>query len=115
MKRAGEILEEMRGPGRGARDKIPDVYAGFAAIDHAVMNDGALTKKTKQLIALAISVSRECDGCIASHARAAWRAGATEDEVAEALGVVIQMDGGPATTWGPRAFAVFREFAGVTQ
>ena len=111
MKKAKEILDELREPGRALRDKIPDVYSGFAAIDHAVMTDGALSKKTKQLIALAISVSRECDGCIAAHARGAWRAGANEDEVAEALGVAIQMDGGPATTWGPRAFAAFREFA----
>jgi len=109
---AKEILEELRVQGRALRDKIPAVYSGFAAIDHAVMTDGALSEKTKQLIALAIGISRECDGCIASHARGAWRAGATEDEVAEAIGVTIQMDGGPATTWGPRAFAAFREFAG---
>ncbi len=56
-------------------------------------------------------VSKECDGCIASHARGAVRTGATESEVAEALGVAIAMDGGPGTVYGPRAFAAFREFA----
>jgi AhpD family alkylhydroperoxidase len=106
-----ELLEEMRGPSRELRDLIPGVYSGFAAIDHAAMGDGALSEKVKQLIALAISVSRECDGCIAAHAKAAARAGATEPEVAEALGVAIQMNGGPGTVWGPRAFAAFKEFA----
>ena len=48
---------------------------------------------------------------MASHARGAARAGATEAEVAEALGVCIQMMGGPGTVYAPRAFAAFREFA----
>jgi alkylhydroperoxidase/carboxymuconolactone decarboxylase family protein YurZ len=56
-------------------------------------------------------VTRECDGCIASHARAAARRGATSQEVAEAMGVAILMNGGPATVWGPRAYAAYEEFA----
>ena len=72
---------------------------------------GALDTKTKELIALAISVAERCDGCIASHARGAAKAGATEAEVAEAIGVTLLMVGGPATVYGPRAFAAFREFA----
>ena len=75
---------------------------------------GALDHKTKELIALAIAVSKECDGCIASHARGAARTGATEAEVAEALGVAIAMNGGPGTVYGPRAFAAFQEFAAET-
>ena len=67
--------------------------------------------KTKELIALAIATSEHCDGCMASHARGAARAGATEAEVAETLGVCIQMMGGPGTVYAPRAFAAFREFA----
>ena len=75
------------------------------------MGDGALDSKTKELIALAIAVAKQCDGCIASHARAAARRGATVDEVAEALGVAIVMNGGPGTVYAPRAFAAFQEFA----
>ena len=51
------------------------------------MADGALTAKTKELIALAISITRECDGCIAAHARGAARQGATRGEVTEMIGV----------------------------
>jgi AhpD family alkylhydroperoxidase len=108
---AKELLEERRRLGRDLRDLIPGVYSGFVAIDHAAMPDGALSEKVKQLIALSIAVTRECDGCVASHAKAAARAGATEVEVAEALGVAIQMNGGPGTVWGPRALEAFKEFA----
>ena len=60
---------------------------------------------------MAIAVSEECDGCIAFHARGAARAGATSEQVAEALGVAILMGGGPARTYGPRAWAAFAEFS----
>jgi AhpD family alkylhydroperoxidase len=62
---------------------------------------------------LAIAVSKQCDGCIASHARGAARQGATADEVAEALGVAVLMSGGPGTVHGPRAFEAFMELAGL--
>ena len=76
----------------------------------AVMVDGALSAKVKELIALAIAATRECDGCIASHARGAAHHYASEAEVAEAIGVVVLMNGGPGTVWGPRALAAYREF-----
>jgi len=56
-------------------------------------------------------VTRECDGCIAAHARGAADKGATAQEVAEALGVAILMNGGPGTVWAPRAYQAFKEFA----
>jgi AhpD family alkylhydroperoxidase len=75
------------------------------------MRDGELPAKVKELIALAIAVTRECDGCVATHAGNAARSGATAQEVAEALGVTILMNGGPATVWGARAYAAFHEYA----
>jgi len=82
-------------------------------MSEAATADGALSSKTKELIALAIAVTKQCDGCIASHARKAARHGATADEVAEALGVAILMSGGPGTVYAPRALAAFEEFAGT--
>jgi AhpD family alkylhydroperoxidase len=70
-----------------------------------------LSAKTKELIALAVSVTRECDGCIVAHARGAARRGATDAEVAETVGVAINMNGGPGTVWGARALAAYREYA----
>jgi AhpD family alkylhydroperoxidase len=105
------VQEELREPSRALRRAIPEVYDGYRQMHAAAYAAGALDEKTKELIALAIAVSKECDGCIAAHARGAVRTGATDSEVAEALGVTIAMNGGPATVYGPRAFAAFREFA----
>jgi AhpD family alkylhydroperoxidase len=105
------VQEELREPARALRRAIPAVFDGYRQMHAAAYAAGALDEKAKELIALAIAVSKQCDGCIASHARGAVRTGATEAEVAEALGVAIAMDGGPGTVYGPRAFAAFREFA----
>lgn len=108
------VLDGLAPLTRELRQAIPDVYDGFRSLHSAAFRPGVLEVKHKEMIALAIAVSSECDGCIASHARGAAKAGATQEEVAEALGVTILMNGGPATIWAPRAYAAFREFAGAT-
>ena len=107
---ARQVQEELRAPARALRQDIPDVMRGFAELSSAAMKEGALSARMKELMALAIAVSKQCDGCIAAHARGAARTGASEAEVAEALGVAILMNGGPATVYGPRALMAFREF-----
>src|SRR3954453_6838170 len=99
------VQEALREPSRALRRAIPEVYDGYRQMHAAAYAAGALDQKTKELIALAIAVSTECDGCIASHARGAVRTGATEKEVAEALGVAIAMNGGPGGRFRPRAGA----------
>lgn len=95
---------------RNLRQAIPEVYAGFKELHAGAMKEGALPTKTKELIALSIAVVEQCDGCIASHARGAVRAGASKEEAAEAIGVTFLMAGGPATVYGPRAYASFCDF-----
>lgn len=104
------VLEEMRPLHRELRRAIPEVYKGFSEFHHAAFAPGVLDVKTKELIALAIGVIERCDGCIASHAEAAARAGASRQEAAEAIGVSMLMNGGPATIYGPRAYAAFCEY-----
>lgn len=106
-----QILDGLRQPVRELREHIPAVFEGYGALSSAAFADGALDAKTKELIALAISVAKQCDGCMASHARGAARRGATSEEVAEALGVAVVMNGGPGTVHAPRAFEAFQEFA----
>lgn len=106
-----QILEDLLPQHRDLRKQIPDVYKGFAALSGAAFADGALSRGVKELMALAIGIVQGCDGCIASHAQAAARAGATAQEAAEAIGVTILMHGGPATIHGARAYAAFCEFA----
>lgn len=104
-----EVLGELRQPARDLREHIPEVIGAYATMQRAAMAEGALSTKVKELIALAIAVTRECDGCVASHARGAARQNASEEEVAEALGVAVMMNGGPGTVWAPRALAAFKE------
>lgn len=104
------VLDELSGLHRNLRRAVPEVYKGFGELHKAAFAPGALDTRTKELIALAIGVVEGCDGCIASHAQAAGRAGATREEAAEAIGVTFLMKGGPATIYGPRAYDAFCEF-----
>jgi AhpD family alkylhydroperoxidase len=111
MESARDTAKSLTKPAARLRKNIPGVYDAYGAMSETALADGALSAKVKELVALAIAATRECDGCISSHARGAARQGATEAEVAEAMGVVIMMNGGPGTVWGPRALAAYREFA----
>ncbi|HEX4679263.1 MAG TPA: carboxymuconolactone decarboxylase family protein [Gaiellaceae bacterium] len=111
MESARDIAKGLAQPAARLRKNIPAVYDAYGAMSEAVFANGALPGKVKELIALAIAATRECDGCISSHARGAARQCATEAEIAEAMSVVIMMNGGPGTVWGPRALAAYREFA----
>lgn len=104
------VRDQLRVPTRELRHAIPQVYAGYKELHDAALGAGVLDVKTKELIALAIAVSKECDGCIAAHAHAAVQHGASPEEAAEAIGVTFLMNGGPATVYGARAFAAFQEF-----
>jgi AhpD family alkylhydroperoxidase len=103
------VLEGLRPLHRDLRHAIPEVYK-TGEFHEACFAAGALDVKTKELIALAIAVIERCDGCIASHTEGAARSGATLQEAADAIGVAFLMGGGPATIYGPRAFAAFKEF-----
>jgi len=74
---AKTVRDELRAPSRDLRHAIPQVYAGYKELYDSALTSGALDTRTKELIALAIAVSRECDGCIAAHAHAAVQHGAT--------------------------------------
>ena len=87
----------------------------FRSLHAAAFADGDLDRKTKELIALGISIAVRCDGCIASHAKSAAREKATEKEVAETIGIAIAMSGGPGTVYGPRAMAAYRSFTATEQ
>ncbi|OBH27992.1 alkylhydroperoxidase [Mycobacterium sp. E342] len=106
-----QVLDDLNPQHRALRKMIPDVYRGFAEMSNGALTSGALDKKFKELIAMAIGVVAGCDGCIASHAQGAARAGASKEEAAEAIGVSILMHGGPATIYGARAYSAFCEFA----
>jgi AhpD family alkylhydroperoxidase len=114
MARYGETMSELREPTRSLRHAIPETWAGFVGLHDAAMAEGEVPPRLKEAVALAISVVKRCDGCIAYHAKAAARAGATPGEVAELLGVALLMDGGTASVYAPRAWEAFGEFSALT-
>jgi AhpD family alkylhydroperoxidase len=105
-----QVLKDLSAPISELRQAIPEVWAGYSQTHRAAMAEGALSSKNKELIALAISIVKRCDGCVAAHARGAARRGATPQEVAEAIGVTLLLEGGPATVWGPRAWEAYQQF-----
>ncbi len=112
MEHNHDVLDDLREPTKSLRRAIPETWAGFR---HARRRDGRGrgAPVLKEAVALVISVVKRCDGCIAYHAKAAARAGATPGEVAELLGVALLMDGGTASVYAPRAWEAFLEFSRV--
>ena len=106
-----DVIEGLKEPSRALRGLDLDAWKGFADLHGAAVAEGVVPARMKELIALAIAVIKECDGCIAYHASAAARLGASPEEVAEVLSVALLMGGGPASVWAPRAFDAYREFA----
>src|SRR5579864_9758655 len=92
------------------RKDIPDTMQAFSALAQAAGRDGALDKKTKELIALALGVAAHCDGCIGFHAEALVKLGATRQEVEEALGMAVYMGGGPSLMYAADAIGAFEQF-----
>jgi len=88
----------------------PDLMRAFWGVHAAAMADSALDTKTKELIALAISVAARCDDCIAHHTFDALEAGATKEEVADALGVAIMMGGGTSVVYATHAIEALAQF-----
>lgn len=93
------------------RTDIPEVMTGFSDMARAATMDGALDKKTKELLALALGVAVRCDACIGFHAKALVQLGASKAEVQEALGMAVYMGGGPSLMYSANAVAAFEEFS----
>ena len=91
------------------RADTPDVLKAFGALAEAATREGALTHKTKELIALALGVAGHCDACLGFHLKTLIRLGATRAEVEEALGVAVYMGGGPSLMVAADALAAFEE------
>ncbi len=90
--------------------ELPGPMSGFARLHKKAVESGALEGKTKELMALAISIAVHCEGCMAYHTRDAITAGATRPEVLETIGVAILMGGGPASIYAVHALDALEQF-----
>jgi AhpD family alkylhydroperoxidase len=105
-----ELTKRISGDLRKLRKDIPDTMQAFSALAQAATRDGALDKKTKELIALAIGVAVRCDGCIGFHTETLVKLGATRQEVEETLGMAVYMGGGPSLMYAADAISAFEQF-----
>ena len=105
-----EITQNISANLKTLRKNIPDTMQGFSAMSSAATKDGALSKKVKEFIALAIGVSTRCDGCIGFHTEALVKLGATREEVEEVLGMAVYMGGGPSLMYAADAIAAYEQY-----
>ncbi|WHZ10821.1 MAG: putative carboxymuconolactone decarboxylase family protein [Burkholderiaceae bacterium] len=94
------------------RKDIPDVLQGFHTMAQSASRAGVIDAKTKELIAMALSVAARCDPCLGYHGRALVKHGATRAEVEEMLGMCVYMGGGPSLMYAAAALAAYEEFGG---
>jgi AhpD family alkylhydroperoxidase len=106
-----ELTHAVSGQLAQLRSSTPDVMKAFGELGRAATTDGALDKKTKELIALALSVAVRCDPCIGFHTKSLVRLGATRQELDETLAVATYMGGGPSLMYAASAVAAFDEFS----
>ena len=105
-----ELTKRISADLKKLRKDIPDTMQAFSTLAQAATRDGALDKKTKELIALAIGVAARCDGCIGFHTEALVRLGATRQEVEETLGMAVYMGGGPSLMYAADAISAYEQF-----
>jgi AhpD family alkylhydroperoxidase len=93
------------------RSSTPEVTKSFNELGRAATSNGVLDRKTKELIALALSVAARCDPCIGFHMQTLVKLGVTRQEIDETLGVTTYMGGGPSLMYAASAIAAFDEFS----
>jgi AhpD family alkylhydroperoxidase len=112
-------IDEIRKIRKKAHSKLVDldsrVYKAFLDMERATFIDGALPKKTKELIAIGISVVTDCESCMEWHITEAARDGASRHELLEAIEVGIEMGGGPATVSARFALEVLDKVFGESE
>lgn len=90
--------------------ELPGPMTGFARLHKRSVEAGALGVKTKELMALAISIAVQYEGCVAYHTHNAIQSGATRPELLETIGVAIMMGGGPASIYATFAMVAIDQF-----
>ena len=89
----------------------PGVMKAFPEMGASAHESAALDPKTKELLAVAISVAVRCDPCVTFHVEGARKHGATREEIAETLGLAVYMGAGPSAMYAAQALEAFDQYA----
>ena len=95
------------------RELVPEAYRAFLEFDKVAFKDGAIPKKTKELIALGIAQITQCPWCIQAHTQKASVAGASDAEIAETIFVAMAMAAGAAWSHGGLVLQCLQEHKGA--
>jgi len=87
----------------------PETVRGYRGLIDAGLKTTHLGAKTRELIALAVAVTRQCDGCITVHTDAAIKQGATREEIVETLGVAVAINAGAALVYSSRVMDAYAQ------
>lgn len=90
---------------------LPEEMSGFMKLHNAALEDGSLNHKTKELIALGISIAIRCEPCIVSHVHDLIKLGFTRKEIEETVAVAIFMGGGPSLAYGGKVLEAFDQLS----
>jgi AhpD family alkylhydroperoxidase len=106
-----QLIDQMNGGVGELRRSAPDIMRSFSEMARAAHGGDALVGKTKELVALAVSVSTRCAPCIAYHAEGAAKRGASREEVLETIATAIYMGAGPSVMYAAEALEAFDQFS----
>ena len=109
--RIEKIIEDRRRANESLVAKKSVSYSAFLEMERVTYADGSLQKRYKELIAIGISIVINCESCLQWHIREAFDSGATEEQILEAIGVGIEMGGGPATVTSRFALKVLEYYS----
>ena len=98
---AAKFYEQWPVEMNATKERAPEIGKAFGPFFQGLMKEGALSVKTKELIAVGIAVATRCQPCIYAHVEKSLKAGATGAEIMEAAGVAVMMGGGPAYVYAP--------------
>lgn len=103
---AANLLPAIRELHKGS----PGVMKAFREMGAAAHAGGALDAKTKELLAVAISVAVRCDPCVTYHVEGARKHGASREEIAETLGLAVYMGAGPSAMYAAQALEAYDQY-----
>lgn len=105
------LASALSDPLKQLRGATPEVMKSFSSLARAALEAKALDRKTKELVALGISVAIRCEPCITFHAEAAVAQGATREEIGETMGMAIYMGAGPSVMYAAKALEAFDQYS----
>ena len=110
----GAFFQAWQADRQKMKAQIPALSAAFATFHQSVMKEGALAAREKELIALGIGLADRCTPCINLHVQGCLKAKASPEQILEAAGVAVLMQGGPAFTHIPEVLAALEHLQGTT-